>query len=95
MEDLLQKCVIEIKRLKEFLENYNNTGSQSCSSTISRINGKLEVYYEIIANFKPSQNKTNLKAMCCLGPNTPCPLCVNDGFCRAKKCQYRVEEIDE
>lgn len=37
-------------------------------------------------------NTGSLKFFCCLGKLHPCPLNVNDGFCAAESCQYRVAE---
>ena len=39
-----------------------------------------------------SDNTGSLKFFCCLGKLHPCPLNVNDGFCVAESCQYRVAE---
>ena len=32
-------------------------------------------------------------ARCCLGKKSKCPLNINDGYCMAESCQYRVLEI--
>ena len=34
----------------------------------------------------------NNKAICCLGKDHSCPLNVNDGYCCAIECQYKVIE---
>jgi hypothetical protein len=39
-----------------------------------------------------STNTGSLKFFCCLGKQHPCQLNVNDGFCAAEECQYRVAE---
>lgn len=44
--------------------------------------------------FKDLEEKANdIHSYCCLGPNHPCPLNVNDGFCAADTCQYKVKAI--
>ncbi len=39
------------------------------------------------------KKKANNNAMCCLGKTHICPLMVNDGYCCADSCQYKVREI--
>ncbi len=41
----------------------------------------------------PKENEAASKLLCCLGAKHPCPLNVNDGYCRARSCQYQVKEI--
>lgn len=36
-------------------------------------------------------NDTN--SFCCLGPEHRCPLNVNDGYCAAESCQYKVKAL--
>ncbi len=35
----------------------------------------------------------NKDSFCCLGKSHPCPLNVNDGYCAAIACQYKVDAI--
>jgi len=39
------------------------------------------------------EKANNVNSYCCLGPTHPCPLNVNDGFCAADTCQYKVKAI--
>lgn len=32
-------------------------------------------------------------SFCCLGPNHKCLLNVNDGYCAADTCQYKVKQL--
>lgn len=44
--------------------------------------------------FVALKNKaSDLKAMCCLGKEHPCPMNVNDGCCAADSCQYKVRAV--
>ncbi|MBC8490097.1 MAG: hypothetical protein H8D45_29110 [Bacteroidetes bacterium] len=45
-----------------------------------------------IAFVKLKNMSESNKAMCCLGKDHPCPLNVNDGYCCAIECQYKVIE---
>lgn len=35
----------------------------------------------------------NKDSLCCLGKFHPCPLNVNDGYCAAIECQYKVDAV--
>ena len=35
----------------------------------------------------------DINSHCCLGPLHPCPLNVNDGYCAADSCQYKVNAL--
>ena len=50
-----------------------------------------------LENFVPFielESKANdVNSICCLGKDHPCMLNVNDGYCCADVCQYKVNEI--
>lgn len=44
--------------------------------------------------FVELEEKANdIYSYCCLGKAHSCPLLVNDGFCAAEECQYKVKAI--
>lgn len=46
------------------------------------------------ALFKAEACESERTPLCCLGADHKCILNVNDGYCRAIACQYKVQEID-
>ena len=50
-----------------------------------------------LVNFVPfielEEKANDTTSRCCLGPNHPCQLNVNDGFCAADVCQYKVKQL--
>jgi hypothetical protein len=59
------------------------------ASNFSCIAGDLENHNAFVELKNISEND---KAMCCLGKDHPCPFNVNDGYCCAIECQYKVIE---
>ena len=54
------------------------------------IAGKLDNFVE----FNMLEEKANdVDSYCCLGATHTCPLNVNDGYCAADVCQYKVKAI--
>ena len=51
--------------------------------------GDLE---DFTAFIELERKANDTRSMCCLGREHPCMLNVNDGFCAAEACQYKVRE---
>ena len=39
------------------------------------------------------EKANDVNSMCCLGSDHTCPLNVNNGYCAAETCQYKVKQI--
>ena len=51
-------------------------------------------YIEFDVDFIALEAKAgDTHARCCLGKDHPCDLNVNDGFCAADECQYKVRSL--
>lgn len=65
--------------------HYNNTGEKD------RLVAMVEKLERDNESYKNKGNDAD--CYCCLGKDHPCPLNVNDGFCAAAICQYKVRAI--
>ena len=54
------------------------------------ISGKLGNCVEFIML---EEKANDVNSFCCLGAAHKCPLNVNDGYCAADTCQYKVKEL--
>lgn len=39
------------------------------------------------------EKANDVNSYCCLGVSHTCPLNVNDGYCAAETCQYKVKQL--
>ena len=62
---------------------------------IEKSNFECEACYlnNFIAFIELKEKVNNVNSQCCLGSDHPCPLNVNDGYCAAESCQYKVIKL--
>lgn len=86
----------ELKKYREILSQAKpvNSGSGSWPDSQMLFSKMLHIYESNIDRNQQLKEKANdVNSYCCLGASHTCPLNVNDGFCVADTCQYKVKQL--